>query len=213
MVSWITSDHLESVSDGRSLFSLQPTWWKDPKVDCRGTVTHAKDSQLFFFSYFSCFHWQNFFPVQSRAANVSSCPKWKKFKDQRRKRKEVGVKWGKQLRTTRGLLATLPCTKVYGRKHTERQMAWWQPWAKWCTHIGFQVTTEYLYFYTDSQTFNPPRVRNISKYFPLNSGGHFFGPRHTVIHVSESFYRWKSVWNYCINFFFWFHYLMVIEKI
>lgn len=88
-------------------------WWEDPKVDSRRAATHAKHLQPFLFSYFSCFHWQNFFLAQSRAANESSCPKWRKFKDQRRKRKEVGVKWGKQRKTTEDNMKTIGNSALY----------------------------------------------------------------------------------------------------
>lgn len=133
---------MEWVPNSRALLSLLPSEWKDPKAGCERAATHAEHLQPFLFSYFSCFHWQNFFPAQSRAVNESSCPKWRRFKDQRRKRKEVGVKWGKQLRTTRRLLATLPCTSL-------KQMDWWRPWQS-DAPIGFQVTTTEYYIFTQT---------------------------------------------------------------
>lgn len=196
----MVSGHFELVSNIRS-FCLLPSEWKDPKMGCQRAATHAKHLQSLLFSYFSCFHWQNFFPAQSRAANESSCPKWKKFKDQGRKRNEVGSNeesnWGQQEDSWQLCLVqkskteNTPGDRWTGGSHGQSDAP-----------IGFQVTTEHHTFTRTHKLLMLPGWEVFLNAFLWTSGGYSLGICHIFIHVSESCHRWKSIWNHGMNFFF-----------
>lgn len=95
----MVSGHFELVSNSGS-FSVCYQWVERPQSGLPGSAHMQKHLQSPLFFLFFLFFIGRIFSLPKAELQVNSCPKWKKFKDQGRKRNEVGSNeessWGQQ---------------------------------------------------------------------------------------------------------------------
>ena len=204
----ITSDHLASASNSRSFPVPQPESGR-PRSGLPGSCDTWEGWQPSLSPSFSSSRWLGF--SRSKAEpQMKAAVRSGGISKARGKRERGGGQTRRASEDKRTLGNPAGCQSL--RQKTDcRADGWWPPWAPWST-AGSRGTTTATFLHRPTNV-KCSQARNISTHFPLDSWWSLFSPCHTFNHVSESCYRWRSIWNNCLNFLLWFHYLKVIEKI